>query len=57
MCSTLPRSKKEISYPLINGNNTCTTKEYMVNESNDRPATDHENFGDEVQFTFLMNSK
>ena len=48
MHSTLPRSKKEILHPSLSKDNNCTAKHFMSTESDSKPATDHENFTDEV---------
>ena len=53
--STLPRGKKDISYPLPNRNDNYTTKQFVSSENNNKPANDHDNFGDEVHMYNLFN--
>ena len=46
--STLPRGKKDISYPLPNRNDNYTAKQLVSSENNNKPAYDHDNVKDEV---------
>lgn len=45
--STLPRTKKEISYPLLSRDDKCTAK---TSSEGINPGNDCENLRDQVQF-------